>query len=106
VKLQYVFDNRCRQIYHAPSGEVDVSSLFVTCWLLPTRKHKSQWRDLTSSDIELTNRTLAPLLAGNQDSIRFTKRYIHKDGSTIWAEVGWLCAGTGWQTAILRYIGQ
>ncbi len=46
------------------------------------------WRDITHpDDIELNQRALVPLLAGEQDSVRFIKRYIHKNGSIVWADV-------------------
>ena len=90
-KFQYVFDNSVvGQSITLPSGEINVNKAF--CEMLGYSRAEllsRKWQDLThTDDIELTNRALTPLLAGNQDAIRFTKRYIHKDGSTIWAEVG------------------
>lgn len=73
------------------SGEITVNKAF--CDMLgytsaELADQKSQ--ELTPpDDIALTERMLAPLLAGKQEfGPRFTKRYLHKDGSTIWVDVG------------------
>jgi PAS domain S-box-containing protein len=47
-----------------------------------------KWQDLTHPDeIETNQELLDQLLQGKKDSIRFNKRYIHKNGSYIWADV-------------------
>ncbi|MBS1190984.1 MAG: domain S-box [Rhodocyclaceae bacterium] len=38
-------------------------------------------------DIEATRSALAPLLAGEKESTRFIKRYLHKSGTVVWADV-------------------
>lgn len=90
-KFQYVFDNSVvGESVTLPSGEINVNQAF--CDLMGyTRAELAgrTWQELTHpDDIALTDRMLAPLLAGKQTSTRFTKRYLHKDGSTIWADVG------------------
>ncbi len=46
------------------------------------------WQDITpTEDIDLTWRTLRPVLDGVSDSARFDKRYLHKNGSFVWADV-------------------
>jgi PAS domain S-box-containing protein len=38
-------------------------------------------------DIELTQRHLAQLLGGEHDSVRFEKRYLHRDGHVVWTDI-------------------
>lgn len=46
------------------------------------------WQMLTpEEDVEEAEALLAPLLSGEKDSVRFNKRYIHKNGSYIWGDV-------------------
>lgn len=43
-----------------------------------------KWQDITPpEDIDEVNRKIEPLLKGESDTTRFTKRYIHKNGSYI-----------------------
>ena len=47
------------------------------------------WRDYTHpDDIEETQKNIDLQLSGKAESVRFTKRYIHKDGHTVWADIG------------------
>jgi PAS domain S-box-containing protein len=49
---------------------------------------RTRWQDITHpDDIEATQSALAPLLAGKLDAARFSKRYLHKNGSVVWADV-------------------
>lgn len=46
------------------------------------------WRDFTpAEDIEHNERIIAPLYRGEQESIRYQKRYIHKNGSYVWVDI-------------------
>jgi len=46
------------------------------------------WQSLTpAEDIESTQKVIAPLLAGTKNCTRFEKRYVHKSGAFIWADV-------------------
>lgn len=90
-KFRYIFDHSViGKSFTLPSGEITVNKAF--CDMLgytsaELADHK--WQELTHpDDIALSERMLAPLRAGKQNSTRFTKRYLHKDGSTIWADVG------------------
>ena len=40
-----------------------------------------------SDEVETTQKPFDQLLQGKKDSVRFNKRYIHKNGSHIWADV-------------------
>lgn len=46
------------------------------------------WRDFTpAEDIEHNEKIIAPLYRGEQESIRYQKRYIHKNGSYVWVDI-------------------
>lgn len=72
-----------------PTGEMNVNKAF--CDLLGYTQEElknKKWQDLTpAEDIATIQEFLDPLLKGDQNSARFNKRYIHKDGSYIWADV-------------------
>jgi two-component system, cell cycle sensor histidine kinase and response regulator CckA len=72
-----------------PAGEMDVNKAF--CDMLGyTRKElrNIRWQDMTPSDeIDSTQAFLDQLLQGKKDSVRFNKRYIHKNGSPVWTDV-------------------
>lgn len=49
---------------------------------------KKTWQELTPpEDIELIQEILATLLNGEKNSARFNKRYLHSNGSLVWADV-------------------
>ena len=72
-----------------PSGEFEVNKAF--CDLLGYEKEELRnkpWQDLTPpADIGPISNLLSPLLKGEKDSVRFEKRYIHKNGLYVWADV-------------------
>lgn len=50
--------------------------------------HGKTWQQLTPpEDIAAANARLAPLLRGEQDALRFEKRYVHRNGGHVWADV-------------------
>src|SRR5664280_1845347 len=90
-KFKYVFDHSLiPKSITLPSGEINVNRAF--CEMLgyqPEELKKINWADISHpDDIKLTNDSLNLVLSGKKDSVRFTKRYIHKNGSVIWADVG------------------
>ena len=47
-----------------------------------------KWQDITHpADIELTQNQIDSLLSGEKDSVRFVKRFIHKNGSVVWVDL-------------------
>jgi PAS domain S-box-containing protein len=71
------------------TGEINVNLAF--CEMLGYTKveleHK-KWQDITPADeIETVNSKTASLLSGEKSKTRFNKRYIHRDGSMVWADV-------------------
>ena len=89
-KFKYVFNHSTVGMsLTQPSGELHVNQAFsemlgYTAQELQDRK----WQDITHpEDIDLTQRLLDSLLSGEKQSIRFIKRYLSKNGSTVWADV-------------------
>jgi PAS domain S-box-containing protein len=90
-KFKYVFDHSLiAKSITLPFGEINVNRAF--CDMLgyqPEELKKMNWADISHpDDIKLTNDSLNLILSGKKDSVRFTKRYIHKNGSIVWADVG------------------
>ena len=72
-----------------PSGEIQVNQAFADMLGYPRSEIEGMtWMALTHpDDIEPTQLRLALLLTGKGDSVRFEKRYRHRDGSLLWADV-------------------
>ncbi|MHB8810527.1 MAG: PAS domain S-box protein [Desulfobulbaceae bacterium] len=72
-----------------PSGEIHVNRAY--CELLGYSQEEmlgKTWQEVTPpEDIGPINGLLAPLLRGEKDAARFEKRYLHKNGSQVWADV-------------------
>jgi len=89
-RFRYVFDNALVGMsVTSPTGEVDVNAAY--CKMLGYAREEvrhKRWQDLTPpGDIAATQAHLDRLLAGEADSARYLKRYVHKDGSMVWADV-------------------
>jgi PAS domain S-box-containing protein len=90
-KFKYVFDHSLiPKSITLPSGEINVNRAF--CEMLgyqPEELKRINWAEISHpDDIKLTNDSLNLILSGEKDSVRFNKRYIHKNGSVVWADVG------------------
>ncbi len=88
--FKYVFDNSITGYsITLISGEVRVNQSFCNMLgysLEEFKQHK--WQDFTHpDDIDLTQREIDALLSGAKKITRFTKRFIHKNGSVVWVEV-------------------
>ncbi|MCL7488816.1 MAG: PAS domain S-box protein [Desulfobulbaceae bacterium] len=72
-----------------PSGEISANRAF--CELLGYSREELRnktWQELTApQDIDPNNQLMARLLRGERDTARFEKRYLHKNGSHVWADV-------------------
>ena len=89
-KFKYVFDySVIGQSITLPSGEVQVNGAF--CEMIdysPEELKNKRWQDVTHpNDIESSRKELDSLLSGEREKVRVIKRYLKKDGSTIWADV-------------------
>jgi|GEM_PF-1009074 len=72
-----------------PTGEINVNQAF--CDMLGYSKEElknKKWQDITTiDDIESTQNIINSLLKGEKNSARFNKRYIHNNGTFVWADV-------------------
>lgn len=70
-------------------GEIYVNQAFAE--MLGYKKEeliKRTWQSLTpAEEIETIQTKLEQLISGGKNATRFTKRYIHKDSSILWADV-------------------
>jgi PAS domain S-box-containing protein len=73
----------------SPNGKVMVNQAFADMLGYTREELKDKtWQELTPlEDIEVINQKLIPLLSNKQTAIRFEKKYVHKNGSFIWADV-------------------
>ena len=98
LEMRHEGDEMFRQVFETAnvgksitmqSGEINVNQAF--CDMLGYTKDElkqKKWQDLTPTDeIEPTQKMLASLLKNEADTLRFDKRYIHKNGSFVWADV-------------------
>ena len=72
-----------------PSGEVRVNRAFAEMLGYTLIEMEQQtWQSLSHpDDLNLTITAVQPLVDGRTDSARFCKRYLHKNGSVVWADV-------------------
>jgi len=89
-KFKYIFENSLiGKSITLPSGEFNVNKAF--CELLGYSSGElinTKWQDYTHpDDLALNNEIMRSILSGEKDSAFFTKRFIHKNGSIVWAEV-------------------
>ena len=89
-KFKYIFDySPLGKSITLPTGEINVNRAFseMVGYSREELEH-TRWQDITHpDDIEETQQRLEPLLAGADDEVRFEKRYVHKDGHIVWADV-------------------
>jgi PAS domain S-box-containing protein len=88
--FKYIFDySPLGKSITLPTGEIHVNRAF--CQMLgyaQAELEQARWQDIThSDDVALTQKFLDPVLSGLSDKARFVKRYRHKDGSIVWADV-------------------
>ena len=89
-KFKYIFD-------HSPvgksltkvNGEINVNKSFCDMLGYSEKELKNRkWQEITHpDDIELSQKVVNALLSGEKETARFTKRYLKKDGSIVWADV-------------------
>ncbi len=72
-----------------PSGEMQTNKAFRGI-LGYSRDELSnlKWQEITHpDDVEFSKKTVDSIRSGEKDSEKFIKRYIHKNGSVVWADV-------------------
>lgn len=90
-KFRYLFDHSMvAKSITRPDGGLFVNDAFIS--LLGYSREELEdgatWRQLTHpDDIARSEEIVAAMLSGQMQSVRFTKRYVHKDGRIIHADV-------------------
>lgn len=72
-----------------PTGEISANKAFSEFLGYSHDELKDKkWQDLTpAEDIEKIDKILGPLLTGQKKADRFEKRYVHKNGTLLWADL-------------------
>ena len=90
-KFKYIFDYSVTgKSITLPSGEIHVNRAFceITGYS-STELENKKWQEISHlDDIAPTEKTIKSLISGEKQTARFTKRYIQKNGSIVWADVG------------------
>ena len=89
-KFKYLFDHSIiGKSITFPDGTMDVNAAF--CAMLgysETELKNKKWQEITHpEDVKASQEIIAPILAGTTNSTRFSKRYLHKNGSVVWTDV-------------------
>jgi PAS domain S-box-containing protein len=90
-KFKYVFDHSViGKSITLPTGEINVNKAFCEMTGYTSEElNNKRWQEISHpGDIQITNDALNLLISGKKDSVRLIKRYINKNGSLIWADVG------------------
>ena len=90
-KFKHVFENSVNgKSITQTSGEMEVNQSF--CDMLGYSRAElinRRWQEITHpEDVKLTQAMINSLISGKKEMVRFTKRYLHKNGSVVWADVG------------------
>ncbi len=89
-KFKYVFDHSViGKSITLPTGEVHANkAISEILGYSQEELNKLRWQDITHpDDIDLTQKALDSVASGEKDSVRFIKRYIHKNGSVVWGDL-------------------
>ena len=89
-KFRYFFDHSIvGKSVTFPSGEMQVNKAFREMLGYSRDEFSNlKWQKITHpDDVEFSNKVVDSIRSGEKDSEQFTKRYIHKDGSVVWADV-------------------
>ena len=89
-RFEFMFDQSIvAKSFTLPSGEMTVNQAF--CNMLGyslTELQNRHWQGITHpDDLEMSQSLNKSLLTGERDSARVTKRYLHKSGAVVWADV-------------------
>jgi PAS domain S-box-containing protein len=89
-KFKHVFESaNVGKSITLPTGEIVVNRAFCDLLGYTQEELKSRkWEELTApEDIDLTQQFIDQLMKGEKDSVRFTKRFVHKNGSLVWVDL-------------------
>ncbi|MGA2092123.1 MAG: PAS domain S-box protein [Sedimentisphaerales bacterium] len=90
-KFRHIFDYSVigKSITSPLSGEMQVNK--ALCEMLGYSREElkvKKWQEITHpDDIEDSQKAVDSILSGQKDSVQFFKRYVHKNGSVVWADV-------------------
>jgi PAS domain S-box-containing protein len=89
-KFRQLFDNSpLGQSMTEINGSVSVNN--TLCKMLGYTKAElsnKKWQEITPiEDIQDTEKNMQVLLEGKKESVRYEKRFIHKNGSRVWVEI-------------------
>jgi diguanylate cyclase (GGDEF)-like protein/PAS domain S-box-containing protein len=89
-KFKHIFDHSIiGKSITKLTGEVQVNQAFYEMLGYSSEEFKKyKWQEITHpEDIELTQKEINALLSGEKKSVRFEKRFIHKNGSIVWIDL-------------------
>jgi PAS domain S-box-containing protein len=89
-KFRYVFNHSViGKSITLPSGEINVNKAFCDMLGYTEEEIKNKkWQEISHpDDIQHTEEMLDLLYSGEKASVRFSKRYLHKNGSIVWGDV-------------------
>ncbi len=89
-KFKYVFDHSVAgKSFTMPTGELNANQALADMLGYPLDElNHHMWEDFTHpQDLELTKEANRSMLSGEKESVRFTKKFIHRDGSNVWVDV-------------------
>jgi PAS domain S-box-containing protein len=89
-KFKYVFEySNVGKSLTKVTGEIRVNKTFAEMLGFSSAElQMKRWQDITHpDDIELTQKEINNLLLGEKTTAHFEKRYLKKDGSTIWMDI-------------------
>ncbi len=89
-KFKYIFENSLiGKSFTLPSGKLQPNQ--ALCDMLGHTQPETNnlyWQDITHpDDLASSHEVVDEILSGAKDSAQFIKRYRHRDGSVVWAEV-------------------
>ena len=89
-KFKYVFDySVVGKSITLPDGTMQPNYAFWDMLGYSEQEiREKSWRETTHpEDIEITQKEIDAMLSGQKESARFLKRYLHRNGSIVWADV-------------------
>ncbi len=90
-KFRYIFDHSVvPKALTFPSGEFEPNAAF--CEMVGYTREElaaTTWQNITHpEDIDANQAEVESILSGQKTSVRFIKRYLHKNGDVVWAHMG------------------
>ena len=89
-KFKNIFDNCLIGLSRTSiPGQIYVNKAFCDMLGYSEKELSNRtWQEVTHpDDIDLTQKALDTLVSGKKKTVRFVKRYIHKNGTAVWAEI-------------------